>query len=47
MSRHSSAPSRSTAQVSNERAQPFVWTKDAESILRKVRKIQRLSVTAH
>ncbi len=29
------------------RAIPFVWTKDAESILRKVRKIQRLSVTAH
>ncbi len=35
------------AEVSNERAQPFVWTKDAETILRKVRKIQRLSVTAH
>lgn len=34
-------------QVSNERAQPFVWTKDAETILRKVRKIQRLSVTVH
>ena len=35
------------AKVSNGRAQPFVWTKDAETILRKVRKIQRLSVTAH
>jgi hypothetical protein len=35
------------AQVSNEKAQPFVWTKDAETILRKVRKIQRLSVAAH
>lgn len=35
------------AEASNERAQPFVWTKHAETILRKVRKIQRLSVTAH
>lgn len=34
------------AKVSHGRAQPFVWTKDAETILRKVRKIQRLSVTA-
>ncbi|MGA8543336.1 MAG: IS630 family transposase, partial [Thermoplasmata archaeon] len=34
-------------EISNERAQPFVWTKDAETIMRKVRKIQRLSVTAH
>ena len=33
-------------EVSHERAQPFVWTKDDETILRMVRKIQRLSVTA-
>lgn len=35
------------AQVSDERAHPFVWTKDAESILRRVPKIQRLPITAH
>ncbi len=33
-------------EVRHERAQPFVWTKDAETILQMVRKIQRLSVTA-
>jgi transposase len=33
--------------VSNGRAQPFVWTKDAATILRKVRKMQRLLVTAN
>ena len=31
----------------NGRAGPFVWTKDAQEILRKVRKIQRLLVPAH
>jgi hypothetical protein len=35
------------AQGSDDRAQPFVWPKDAETILRKAPKIQRLSVTAH
>ncbi|MGI0140451.1 MAG: IS630 family transposase [Thermoplasmata archaeon] len=33
--------------VHNEVAMPFVWTKSSDEILRKVRKIQRLSVTAH
>jgi len=31
----------------NSHAKPFVWTKDADQILRKVRKIQHLSVTGH
>jgi len=31
----------------NERAGPFVWMKDAEEILRKVHKIQRLLVPTH
>ena len=30
----------------NESSMPFVWTKSTDQILRKVRKIQRLSVTA-
>ena len=33
--------------VHNQTAMPFVWTKSSSEILRKVRKIQRLSVTAH
>lgn len=33
--------------VHNETAMPFVWTKGTDEIMRKVRKIQRLSVTAH
>ena len=31
----------------NEVAMPFVWTKSTDEILRKVRKIKQLSVTAH
>jgi transposase len=31
----------------NSHAKPFVWTKDADEILRKVRKIQHLLVTGH
>jgi len=31
----------------NSHAKPFVWTKDADQILRKVRKIQHLLVTGH
>jgi len=31
----------------NSKAKPFVWTKDADEILRKVRKIQHLLVTGH
>jgi transposase len=38
---------REFVESSNERASPFVWTKSSEEILRKVRKIQRLSVTPH
>ena len=34
-------------EVRHERAQPLVWTKDAETILGRVRKIQRLSDTVH
>ncbi len=34
-------------EVRHERAQPLVWTQDAETILGRVRKIQRLSVTVH
>lgn len=34
-------------QVRNERAQPFGWTKDAETNLRKVRKTQRPSVAVN
>lgn len=33
-------------QVSKDRSEPLVWTRDAESILRKVRKRQRRSVAA-
>jgi transposase/DNA-binding CsgD family transcriptional regulator len=33
--------------VHNETAMPFTWTKGTDEILRKVRKIQQLSVTAH
>jgi transposase len=33
--------------VHNESAMPFTWTKSTDEILRKVRKIQQLSVTAH
>lgn len=35
------------AAAHNGKPRPFVWTKDADEILRKVRKIQRLLVTAH
>jgi transposase len=31
----------------NHGAQPYVWTKGSEEILRKIRKIKRLSVTGH
>jgi transposase len=31
----------------NHGAQPYVWTKGADEILRKIRKIKRLSVTGH
>ncbi|HEV2316257.1 MAG TPA: IS630 family transposase [Thermoplasmata archaeon] len=34
-------------EVHNRSAMPLVWTKSADEILRKVRKIQRLSVTGH
>ena len=31
----------------NSHAKPFIWTKDTDEILRKVRKIQHLSATGH
>jgi hypothetical protein len=33
--------------ASNLKAKPFVWTKDADKLLEKVRKIQHLLVTGH
>jgi transposase len=38
---------REYVEVHNETSMPFVWTKSTDEILRKVRKIQHLSVTAH
>jgi transposase len=38
---------REYVEVHNRSAMPLVWTKSADEILRKVRKIQRLSVTGH
>ena len=34
-------------EVCNSKAAPFVWTKDADEILQKIRKIQHLLVTGH
>lgn len=38
---------REYLEAHNEVAMPFVWTKSTDEILRKVRKIQQLSVTTH
>lgn len=38
---------REYVEVRNKEALPFMWTKSTDEVLRKVRKIQQLSVTAH
>jgi hypothetical protein len=44
--REGERPKRETREAYNSRAKPFVWTKDADEILRKVRKIQQMLATS-